>query len=100
MVWLCSGHWQFYGDDTQPRNPNKTPKNALFGITRVRGRVQDVLNFHRSPIIVEEVMQSGFERSDVISGGRNVLRYFSRNLGVMKMRFDKIRGLIDNGGCD
>jgi hypothetical protein len=26
-------------DDTQPRNPNKTPKMPLFSITRVRGRL-------------------------------------------------------------
>ena len=30
-------------------------------------------------------MQSGFERSDVISGGRNVLQYILRNVGVTKM---------------
>jgi hypothetical protein len=27
-------------DDTQPGNPNKTPKMSQFGITRVRGRLQ------------------------------------------------------------
>jgi hypothetical protein len=27
-------------DDTQPGNPNKTPKMASFGITQVRGRLR------------------------------------------------------------
>jgi hypothetical protein len=27
-------------DDTQPRNPNKTPKMFQFSITQVRGRLQ------------------------------------------------------------
>jgi hypothetical protein len=27
-------------DDTQPGNPNKTPKMPLFSITRVRGRLR------------------------------------------------------------
>ena len=52
--------------------------------------MRDILNFHRSPIIVEEVMRSGFERSDVVSGGHNVLQYFSRNVGVMKMGIEVI----------
>jgi hypothetical protein len=36
------------GDDTQPGNPNKTPKRDLFGITQVRGRLRFILNFHQS----------------------------------------------------
>ena len=57
-IWLFPSHSPYLGDDTQPGNPNKTPKMVLFGITQVRGRLQVVLNFYRSPRMTEGLMGS------------------------------------------
>ena len=65
--------------------------NGLFGITQVRGRLRDILNFQRSPRMVKGMMQRCFKRSDVISRGCNVLQYFSKNFEVTKMDFEEIR---------
>jgi hypothetical protein len=39
-VVVVSGEVAGDADDTQPRNPNKTPKMPSFSITQVRGRLR------------------------------------------------------------
>jgi hypothetical protein len=60
-------------DDTQPGNPNKTPKRDLFGITQVRGRLRFVLNFHQSPPMTHQMLRRDFGRCEVISGRCEVI---------------------------
>ena len=89
--------WALCGDDTQPGNPNKTPKNALFGIAQVRGKVQDVLNFHWSLGMIKGMMQSCFEVSEVTSGGHDV--FWGYENGVW-WYWRVIKGSIYDGRCD
>jgi hypothetical protein len=79
-------------DDTQPGNPNKTPKRVLFGITQVRGRLQFILNFHQSPVMTHQMLQRDFGMCEVFSGTCKVFSGCAKYFRSFVNHFDNIVG--------
>jgi hypothetical protein len=92
------------GDDTQPGNPNKTPKRDLFGITQVRGRLRFVLNFHQSPPMTHKRLRRDFGRCEVISGRCEVISGSAKYFEVLRSNFEVLRSnliiLLGEGKVD
>jgi hypothetical protein len=80
------------GDDTQPGNPNKTPKRDLFGITQVRGRLQFILNFHQSPPMTHQMLRRYFGRCKVISGRCKVISGSAKCFKVLQSNLTILLG--------